>query len=555
MSGYVSGYLVTKNRNVSGFISNGELSVTTINGVPVLIPNNAVELSPGDVFPKYGSGGGVGQWWDPTGNTNNNNDTNSSYRTQVAQTYVSLFGRYPGQIAVENWVYYFLYHNNAEGQRLFGTILNMISSSQGTTSERSSVFYPYDIGFTLNAPKFACTDSTASNYAGASSVGSGQIYGPTVLIPDNTLCTYPITPTVSLTASPTEILNDNKSSSTLTWSTTNATSASVVDNFGSSIGITTFGTKSVTPTQSTSYTLSATSSTNTTATTSAIVTVRNLPTGTITLSPSSIKSGDTATLTWSTSNALSASVVDNLGNSIGSGLSGSRSISSFGIKTEEVPGYNGPGIYLDLRSETGTVDVTISTVDGFGPLRNTINIPGVANISDNQQNLSPALPTSKIYSLSGGRIYGPCTVDHQDFTTTSGRNLYIGSDIIGTALPQYANNMSLAVTEYDKNLVSFYPFGLLMYLFVDRGSFVYLSSAPLISVPNSPIYTLTVNGYLNSSYSTSTTLNVEPPKRPYAKYKNTWRKVNNIYVKFSDEWIVANYAYIKENGNWRHIFK
>ncbi len=107
----------------------------------------------------------------------------------------------------------------------------------------------------------------------------------------------------SFTASPSGITSGQ--SSTLSWSTTNATSLSI-DN---SIGTVTGNSKSVSPTVTTTYTLTATGSGGT-ATAQTTVTVNNtvvLPTSTppsiasFTASPSSITAGAAASLSWSVS--------------------------------------------------------------------------------------------------------------------------------------------------------------------------------------------------------------------------------------------------------------
>lgn len=111
-------------------------------------------------------------------------------------------------------------------------------------------------------------------------------------------------PTVSLNASPTQVASGG--SSTLTWSSTNATSCTASNGWS--------GTKATSGTASTgalttpkTYTLSCTG-TGGTAQASATVSVSAptpAPVVTLTASPTSVSSGGTSTLTWSTSNATS----------------------------------------------------------------------------------------------------------------------------------------------------------------------------------------------------------------------------------------------------------
>jgi len=72
-----------------------------------------------------------------------------------------------------------------------------------------------------------------------------------------------------------------------------------------------------------------------------------------------------------------------------------------------VTGFNGPGIYLDMSSYAGDQNVTI-TVSGRSGLDYMISIP---NVDSNISKLSSAIstPSTKSYTISGGKIYGPCT--------------------------------------------------------------------------------------------------------------------------------------------------
>ena len=76
-----------------------------------------------------------------------------------------------------------------------------------------------------------------------------------------------------------------------------------------------------------------------------------------------------------------------------------------------ISGWNGAGIYLDLLSFSGSVNVTITTSEESG-IFHYINIPGVSNIPENLG--------KRTFSLQGGRIYGPCTAPYG--------SLYIGNE-------------------------------------------------------------------------------------------------------------------------------
>ncbi len=112
----------------------------------------------------------------------------------------------------------------------------------------------------------------------------------------------PGTPAVKLTASPTTITSGG--SSTLTWSSTNATSCTASGGWTGTEA--TSGTLAVSPTSTTTYALSCTG-TDGTAQASATVTVKSASAPTVTLkaTPATITTGDSSTLTWSSTNATS----------------------------------------------------------------------------------------------------------------------------------------------------------------------------------------------------------------------------------------------------------
>ncbi len=108
-------------------------------------------------------------------------------------------------------------------------------------------------------------------------------------------------PTTTISASSTSIISGQ--SSTLTWSSTDATSCTASDGWSGTKA--TSSSETVSPTVTTTYTL-ACSGTGGTATSSATVTVTYpTPTVSITASSTSIISGASSTLTWSSTDATS----------------------------------------------------------------------------------------------------------------------------------------------------------------------------------------------------------------------------------------------------------
>ena len=115
------------------------------------------------------------------------------------------------------------------------------------------------------------------------------------------------TPTISLTATPQSV--NQGSSATLTWSATNATSVTIDNGIGT-VGLS--DSRQITPASNTTYTATATGAGGT-ASASVNVIVIPKPTVSIQINPSTVKAGDTATLSWSSANATSVTLDNGIG--------------------------------------------------------------------------------------------------------------------------------------------------------------------------------------------------------------------------------------------------
>lgn len=126
-------------------------------------------------------------------------------------------------------------------------------------------------------------------------------------------------PAVTISANPASV--NAGLPSTLTWTSVNAASCSIDQGVGS---VALNGSATVNPTQTTTYTITATG-TGGTATRSATVTV-NVPPPTVTLTanPTTIYSGASATLTWTSTNATGCFIDQGIGSAA---LNGSVSVS------------------------------------------------------------------------------------------------------------------------------------------------------------------------------------------------------------------------------------
>lgn len=83
--------------------------------------------------------------------------------------------------------------------------------------------------------------------------------------------------------------------------------------------------------------------------------------------------------------------------------------------TLPINGWNGPGVYLDLRNIDKDVTVSFKTVVEESRVFHGVNIPdvGVLNESNTRR--------GKNIQLKGGRVYGPCT-------PTARANIYVGNE-------------------------------------------------------------------------------------------------------------------------------
>ena len=140
---------------------------------------------------------------------------------------------------------------------------------------------------------------------------------------------------------------------TVSWSSTNATSASIDQGIGT---VAASGALTVTPLATTTYTITVTGQGGT-AKASATVTVNPAPATTptvqISVSPATIVSGQSATLSWTSTNATSASIDQNIGTVATSGTK----VVSPTVTTTYTINVNGAG-----GTAAAKVTVTVSTV-------------------------------------------------------------------------------------------------------------------------------------------------------------------------------------------------
>jgi Protein of unknown function (DUF4038)/Putative collagen-binding domain of a collagenase len=159
-------------------------------------------------------------------------------------------------------------------------------------------------------------------------------------------------PTVSLSASPLSVTSGD--SSTLTWSSTNATSCTASGGWSGTLP--TSGSQVTGAlTSTTTYTLSCTGSGGSAnSTTTITVSTPSAPTATLTANPTTIASGNSSTLTWSSTNATACTASGGWSGALAT--NGSRSTGTLTATTGYTLTCTGPG-----GSASATATVTIGS--------------------------------------------------------------------------------------------------------------------------------------------------------------------------------------------------
>jgi hypothetical protein len=170
-------------------------------------------------------------------------------------------------------------------------------------------------------------------------------------------------PTATFMANPTSVVQG--SSSTLTWSTSNATTVTL-----DAASVMIAGSQSVSPTSTKTYTLVATGAGGTVSKTTTVTVVVTPPVivptiQTFTANPASIASGQSATLSWTLSNATSATINQNVGTV--SATSGTKTVSPTSTTTYTMTATNTSG------STTKNVTVTVGAATPTGATFNILN--------------------------------------------------------------------------------------------------------------------------------------------------------------------------------------
>ena len=224
-------------------------------------------------------------------------------------------------------------------------------------------------------------------------------------------------PMVSISASPATIIEG--SSSTLSWTSANADTASI-DQGIVSVTPNTSGSQSVSPVITTTYTITATNDSGT-STDSVTVTVNNLPTiDSFITDLATITEGDTATLSWAVTNADSISINQGIGTVIASGTQAvTPSVTTtYTLTATNIYGSRNSNVTI-IVNELPTVSISampVSISDGESAILfwNTTNTDsasidqGLGDVTGTTlHSVSPAATTT--YTITATNTYGSRT--------------------------------------------------------------------------------------------------------------------------------------------------
>jgi len=209
-----------------------------------------------------------------------------------------------------------------------------------STQRATSVSIDNGVGTEPANGSASVTPSITTTYT-LTATGAGGTATKTVTV------TVTPAPTITFSASPSTIAPGQ--TSTLAWTTTNATTVTIDNGIG---GQALSGSFPVNPTATTTYTLTATGSGGTRTTTATVtVTAPGTPQITFTATPAVIVTGSTATLTWTTAKATTVTIDHGIG---AKPVNGSITVSPVATTTYLLTATGAGG------TKTGTATVTIA---------------------------------------------------------------------------------------------------------------------------------------------------------------------------------------------------
>jgi hypothetical protein len=294
----------------------------------------------------------------------------------------------------------------------------------------------------------------------------------------------------SFTANPTSI--NSGASSTLSWATTGATSIAIAP--GTFTSTSASGSTSVSPTATTTYTLTAMNATGP-ATSTATVTINGSTPGKPTISsfsanPTSIASGSSSTLSWTTAGAASIAITP--GTFTSTSATGSTSVSPTATTTYTLTATNASG------SATSTAKVTLIAPGGSLSITTSSCPGGMQGAAYTGCTITASGGTPPYtFSINTSSSYPPLPEGMSLNPSTGG----IGSSLIGgqgtytpqlvvtdSAHAQASQQISFAINGSNAFLANIFPSTSIFHHRVDAAT----TSLPVDTSPAAPMY----SGYL-----------------------------------------------------------
>jgi len=214
-------------------------------------------------------------------------------------------------------------------------------------------------------------------------------------------------PTAGVSANPTTIASGG--SSTLTWSSTNATSATLN---GAAVAVN--GSQAVSPTATTTYTFIARNAAGATAQAQAVVTVSSgTQTASISASPTSIAPGGSSTLTWTSTNATSAKL-----NGASVAVNGSQTVSPTATTTYTFVATSSSGTTAQAQAVV-TVTAGGPPTAGISANPTSITVGGSSTLTWTSTNATSATLNNTSVALNGSLVVSPTTSTNYRFTAVN----------------------------------------------------------------------------------------------------------------------------------------
>jgi PKD repeat protein len=321
-------------------------------------------------------------------------------------------------------------------------------------------------------------------------------------------------PTATFSASPTSITAGQ--SSTLTWTSSNATTVSIDNGVGSQA---LNGSVPVSPATTTTYTLTATGPGGTTTKTATVTVTQPAPTATFSAAPTSINAGQSSTLTWSTTNATSISIDNGVGSKPASG-------------TASV-------------SPTTTTTYTLTATGAGGTITKTATVtvvqpPPTISFSATPNNIAPGQSSTLVWNTTNATsvtidngvgskpLSGSATVNPLATTTYTLTAIGPGGTLTSQAMVTVSNRPSISFTATPTDIVAGSSSTLAWTVTnattvsIDNGvGGVSANGSTSVSPGTTTVYTMTAAGPGGTSFAQVTVNVVELPRITFTATPST----------------------------------